>query len=289
MSIEKEQAMDFLLQTRARQAEVYPYLLPWRKTKPERFPIANGWAEWLGDPKSEKIILFLHGGGYVLGLSEIHRNMAQKICNDTGYRALLVDYRLAPEHPFPAALEDANASIEWLLDSGYSMDNIFVVAESAGAGLSLALMLQRKQQGKSLPKGAALMSPLADLTYSGKSITERYERDRFLGNWVMLELIAESYRGEEPASNPLISPVFADLSGLPPLFVQIGTEEVLYDDAVRIVARAKAAGTTAELQVWKDMWHAHQGLANFVPEGRRALRDISTQLLKWDGTQPSDH
>ena len=236
--------------------------------------INGNYAEWLGNPEAEYTLLYLHGGGYIMGGPDTHRNMVRALARYANVRALLLDYRLAPENPFPAAIEDAEAAYDWLLEQGVAPEKMFVAGDSAGGGLSLALMLQLKAHGKTQPKAAALLSPWTDLTSSGESARTRAERDPMIDINRMPEAIAY-YCNEHPADDPLISPVFADLAGLAPLFVQVGTEEVLFDDATRLVERAEAAGTKAELQIWDDMPHVHQIAFRLVPEARAALKDIA--------------
>ena len=232
------------------------------------------YAEWLGNPQADYTLLYLHGGGYIMGGPNTHRNMVRALARYANVRALLLDYRLAPEDPFPAAIEDAEAAYDWLIEQGVMPEKMFVAGDSAGGGLSLALMLKLKEHGKTQPKAAALLSPWTDLTASGESARTHAERDPMIDIDRMPEAVAYYCNGH-PANDPLISPVFADLSGLAPLFVQVGTEEVLYDDATRLVARTKEAGTQAELQIWDDMPHVHQIAFRLVPEGRAALKDIA--------------
>ena len=236
--------------------------------------INGNYAEWIGNPQAEYTLLYLHGGGYIMGGPETHRSMVRTLCQYANVRALLLDYRLAPENPFPAAVDDAEAAYDWLVARGVAPEKMFVAGDSAGGGLSLALMLQLKAHDKIQPKAAALLSPWTALTASGESAKTRAERDPMIDINRMPEAV-DFYCNGHPADDPLISPVFADLSGLAPLFVQVGTEEVLFDDATRLVTRATQAGTPAELQVWDDMPHVHQIAFRLVPEGRQALKDIA--------------
>ena len=200
--------------------------------------INGNYAEWLGNPEAEYTLLYLHGGGYIMGGPDTHRNMVRALARYANVRALLLDYRLAPENPFPAAIEDAEAAYDWLLEQGVAPEKMFVAGDSAGGGLSLALMLQLKAHGKTQPKAAALLSPWTDLTASGESARTRAERDPMIDINRMPEAIAY-YCNEHPADDPLISPVFADLAGLAPLFVQVGTEEVLFDDPTALSSAPK--------------------------------------------------
>ena len=231
-------------------------------------------ADWHGAPDASHTLLYLHGGGYIMGSHETHAGMVRRLCQYAGIRALVLNYRKAPEHPYPAAIEDAEAAYDFLIAEGVSPDHLFVAGDSAGGGLSLALMLTLKQKAKPQPKAAALISPWTDLTISGESHVTRDQRDPMIDVSRMGEAI-DMYRGTEAADHPPISPLFADLPGLPDLFVQVGTEEVLFNDSTRLVDNAKAAGVKAELEVWQDMPHVHQIAYRLVPEAKAALQSIA--------------
>ena len=238
------------------------------------FKIGDMDAEWVGDMKADQTLLYLHGGGYVMGGIETHRSMVKKLCRFAGVRGLIVDYRLAPEHPFPAAIEDAEAAYDYLTENGVSADKMLLAGDSAGGGLSLALMQKLREHDKVQPKAVALLSPWTDLTASGRSHKERAERDPMI-DVEKMPVAVDWYCPNQDKRNPLISAIFADLTGFPPMFVQVGTEEVLFDDSTRLVENAKKANVEAELQVWEDMPHVHQIAHSFVPEAKAALRDIA--------------
>ena len=233
--------------------------------------INGNYAEWLGNPEAEYTLLYLHGGGYIMGGPDTHRNMVRALARYANVRALLLDYRLAPENPFPAAIEDAEAAYDWLLEQGVAPEKMFVAGDSAGGAKPCAdAAIESTWQNQ--PKAAALLSPWTDLTSSGESARTRAERDPMIDINRMPEAIAY-YCNEHPADDP-ISPVFADLAGLAPLFVQVGTEEVLFDDATRLVERAEAAGTKAELQIWDDMPHVHQIAFRWFPKPARLSKTL---------------
>lgn len=232
-------------------------------------------AEWVGNPHATHTLLYLHGGGYFLGSPRTHRGLVRQICRYANLRALVLDYRLAPENPFPAAVDDAEKAYDWLVAQGVAPDTMFVAGDSAGGGLSLALMLRLKAAGKPQPRAAALMSPWTDLKISGASHHQRAARDPMIDVTRIPEAVAFYCGADETPENPLISPLFADLSGLPPLFVQVGTEEVLYDDSTRLVEKVKQAKGRAELQIWNGMPHVHQIAFALVPEARAAIKDIA--------------
>ena len=254
------------------------YIVP-TKAAPEGFRIGDIYAEWQGAADAPHTLLYLHGGGYMVGSPTTHRHMVQQLCHLANMRALVIDYRLAPENPFPAAIEDAEQSYDWLLAQGIDPSKLFVAGDSAGGGLTLALMQRLKQAGKALPKALALLSPWTDLTMSGISISERADRDDMIDP-ARIPLAVDFYRGDAPADDPLISPLFADFADFPPMFVQVGSEEVLYDDSARLVERARQAGCSARLQIWPDMPHVHQIAFGLIPEGRAALHDIARFLAE---------
>lgn len=231
-------------------------------------------AEWVGDTDSQRTLLYLHGGGYILGSIDTHRSMVSRLCDFAGLRGLIIDYRLAPENPFPAAIEDAEKAYDYLIEQGVTPQNMLLAGDSAGGGLSLALMQKLRENGKTQPKAVALLSPWTDLTMSGASLKTRNARDPMIDAEKMPQAIGW-YGPNQDKKNPLISPVFADLKGFPPMLVQVGTEEVLWDDSTRLVDNAKRDKVDVEMQVWQDMPHVHQIAHRFVPEGKAALRDIA--------------
>lgn len=245
------------------------------KAKPgAAFKIGAMEAEWVGDKNADRTLLYLHGGGYVLGSIDTHRSMVTRLCKFAGIRGLIVDYRLAPEHPYPSAIEDAEQAYDYLTENGVTPEKMLLAGDSAGGGLSLALMQTLREHGKAQPKAVALLSPWTDLTISGRSHKERAERDPMIDVERMPQAI-DWYCPNQDKKNPLISPVFADLAGFPPMFVQVGSEEVLFDDSTRLVENAEKADVDAELQIWPDMPHVHQIAHRFVPEAKAALRDIA--------------
>jgi len=232
-------------------------------------------AEWVSPVggSTERVILFIHGGSFNSGSIVSHRPLAANIALACKARALLIDYRLAPEHPFPGAGQDTLAAYEWLLASGIPAEQIVVAGDSAGGTLTLALLVQLRDQGKPLPALAVCLSPATDLTASGESWTRNAGKD------VMLDprkehTSIELYLRDADPRNPLASPLYADLHGLPPLLIQVGSDEVLLSDATRLAERAKDAGVQVKLEVWEGMQHEWQFAASFLPEGRRAINQI---------------
>jgi acetyl esterase/lipase len=222
--------------------------------------------------RQDRGVLYLHGGGYVLGSLNTHAELMGRLAKACRAPVLGLDYRLAPEHPFPAAVDDAVAGYDRLLANGITPDRIVIAGDSAGGGLTLACLLALKAQGKPQPAGAVLLSPWTDLTGSGASLQTRAELDPMIGV-DLLKPMAALYHAETDAADPLISPLFGDLSGLAPMLVQVGDHEVLLDDSTRLVERARAQGGTAELEIYDEAFHVFQSVAA-LPESSDALTSI---------------
>jgi monoterpene epsilon-lactone hydrolase len=234
---------------------------------------ANGVAaEWSLAPGSDpsKVLLFFHGGGYCSGSIVSHRGMVTETGRAAQARTLAVGYRLAPEHPFPAAIEDARSAYRFLLDQGVAPSKIAIGGDSAGGGLTLALMTSVRDGREPLPACAWLVSPWVDLRMTGASLAEKAAIDPLISKPYLEELASAYLAGADPA-NPLVSPLNADLAGLPPLLVQVGSAETLLDDAVRIARRAGAADVRVNLEIWPHMIHAWHLWAAQLEAGRRAI------------------
>lgn len=215
-------------------------------------------------------VLYFHGGGYALGSAADSVGLAADVSRRVGARVISADYRLAPEHPFPAALDDAVAAYRALLGDGVPSAKIAVVGESAGGGLAAATLVALREAGLPQPSSAAVFSPWADLTVSGASASGKAGVDPALTPRA-LRTRARDYLGERDAATPLASPVFADLAGLPPLLIQVGSHEILLDDAVRLASRAADHDVPVELQVWPEVPHVFQGFAALLDDADRAL------------------
>ncbi|MEY4950698.1 MAG: hypothetical protein RL698_2909 [Pseudomonadota bacterium] len=243
----------------------------------ESFAIEGVPAEWLtaegADPG--RVLLYLHGGGYVIGSINTHRDLGARLSRATGARALLIDYRLAPENPHPAAVEDSVKTYRWLLARGYDPRRIAIGGDSAGGGLAVATLVALRDAGDPLPACGVCLSPWVDLAHEGESMTTRAHLDPMVqGDG--LRRMAEMYLGEHHAKTALASPLHADLSGLPPLLVQVGTAEILLDDSTRLAERARAAGVDVEFEAWDDMIHVWQAFAAILPEARDAIDRIGS-------------
>jgi len=239
--------------------------------------------EWLEASATEKqnappdsVLLYLHGGGYFGCSAETHRPITAWFAH-RGFRVFAPNYRLAPENPFPAAVEDAVAVYKGLLDAGNAPDKIVVAGDSAGGGLALSMMLTLRARGIALPAAAALFSPWTDLAATGESIVRNSERCAMF-NGPDIAPSAKLYLRETDPRDPIASPLYADLSGLPPLLIHVGANEVLLDDSTRLAEKAWKANVAAELKVWPVVPHAWQLAPNKIPEARESLEE-STRFL----------
>ena len=232
-------------------------------------------AEWLIPPvaPADRALLYIHGGAWFMGSSRTHRGLVSHLAYLSGVRALSIDYRLAPEHPFPAGLEDCLAAYEWLLQSGMAPDKVVVAGDSAGGNLALALLIALRDAGRPLPAAAVVLSPATDLAGTGESYRTRRHLDPLFSQ-MGAHTIVPAYITDHDPRHPLISPLHADLHGLPPLLIHVGDHEMLLDDAVRFGERAVAAGVEATTVVWPGMFHVFQ-LFVFLPEARRANAQIA--------------
>ncbi len=232
-------------------------------------------AEWISVPgaNEDKVYLNLFGGGYVLGNLKSRRWTSYLMSRATKFRSLNIEYRLAPEHPFPAALEDSVKSYKWLLSKNYDPSNIIIGGQSAGGGLTIATLLKLKELHLPYPKGAILMSPWTDLTGEARSLeyNKKYEPDMSEGIVNMAKLYAQN----ESYKNPLVSPVFADLKGFPPILIQAGSIEALLDDSLKLAENAKSAGVIVILEVYDNMTHVFQSFGDDLPESIKAFQNIA--------------
>ncbi len=236
-------------------------------------------AHWLAAPGADagRVLLFLHGGGYELGSLRSDGELAARLGRASGMRVLFLEYRLAPEHPFPAAIDDVLTAWHWLrTDQDLSATSLAVAGDSAGGGLAVALLVALRDAGQPLPAAAALMSPTVDLTSSGASMTERAEQDP-ISTPAMLRQFASDYLAGADPKTPLASPLFASLSGLPPLLIQVGTADLLLSDSERLATAAAQAGVDVTLQIGEGLPHVYQLLLG-TPEAAQATGQIGTFL-----------
>jgi acetyl esterase/lipase len=237
-------------------------------------------AEWLYTPDSDesRVLLYLHGGGYLLGSISTHRSLAARIAEAAGVRALIIDYRLAPEHPFPAALDDAVAAYDFLLDQGFAPERIAIGGDSAGGGLAIATLVSLRDSNRPLPGAAIALSPWTDLDATGESILAR--ADPMLGSKDDLLATAALYLNGADPRTPTASPLYADLAGLPAIAIQVGTAEKLLDDSTRITDRIRSVGGQVELEMFQDLIHVFQSLAPHVPESLEAIEKLGSFLKR---------
>ena len=231
--------------------------------------------EWISAPGAdpETVIYYLHGGGYTIGSVNSHRQMISIISRSSGARAFAIDYRLAPEYPFPAAIEDATKAYRWLLAQDVDPARTIIAGDSAGGGLTVATLLSLRDAGDALPAAAALISPWTDMEGSGESMKTRANADPMIradGS----NTSANAYVSSADPRNPLASPIFADLSGLPPMLIHVGDAEVLLDDSTRLAAKAEADGVDVTLEVWDEMIHVWHYWADRLPEAQQAIDRI---------------
>ncbi len=226
---------------------------------------------------ANRTILYLHGGGYVIGSPASHRDMVSAIADAAQARALILDYRLGPEHPFPAAVDDALAAYRGLLQEGCPAQSLFIAGDSAGGGLTIATLLSIKQAGLPLPAAGICLSPWVDLTLESGTMTSKAADDPLLTPAALRWMRDQYLAGQDPKST-LASPLFADLSGLPPLLIQVGSEEVLLDDSRNLNERARAAGAEVTLEVWDGMMHVWHLMAMMIPEGKQAIQAIGNYV-----------
>jgi acetyl esterase/lipase len=250
-------------------AAVYPPAPDLRFTAVDAAGVPCEWSIAPGSDES-RVLMYCHGGGYCSGSIRSHRGMVGETGRAAGVRTLAVEYRLAPEHPFPAALDDALAVYGSLLAQGIAPARIAIGGDSAGGGLTLALMTRLRDTGRPLPGCAWLVSPWTDLQMTGASIAGKSAVDPLIQRAYLQEL-ADAYLGGADPANPLVSPLHADHAGLPPLLVQVGSAETLLDDAVRIAGRAGAANVAVTLEIWPDMIHAWHLWAAQLADGRHAI------------------
>lgn len=229
-----------------------------------------------------RVVLYLHGGGYVTGFIDSSLMLCVPMARELGLRLVLPEYRLAPEHPFPAAIDDALKAYRRLLSEGYAPGEIALAGDSAGGGLCLAVLQAIRDSGGPVPAAALCLSPWADLTHSGRSHVENAATDPLL-HLEMLKQWASYYAGGASLADPLVSPVFADFSGFPPLLLQVDSGELLLDDSLAIAERARAAGVDARLIRREGLWHVWPALGDLIPESRQAFGAMKAFLASLGG------
>jgi acetyl esterase/lipase len=237
-------------------------------------------AEWAAAPDSgsTRVVLYFHGGGYTIGSIASYRSFTGRLARAARARVLSVGYRLAPEHPFPAAVNDSVCSYRWLLDQGIPPSRIAVVGDSAGGGLALSMAVAIRDAGGPMPATIVAIGPSTDLAKEGASVRERAHLDPIV-NYESSMAHARRYVGAQgDLKHPLASPLYAELHGLPPLLIMVGTHEALFDDSTRFAAKAQAAGVEVQLDVWQEMIHVWPIFADILPEGRQAIAKMGDYI-----------
>jgi epsilon-lactone hydrolase len=238
-------------------------------------------AEWVAAPGADagRAILYLHGGGYVIGSINTHRALAGRISRAAKARVLLIDYRLAPEHPFPAAVEDSVTAYRYMLAQGIRPGRLAVAGDSAGGGLTIAALVAIKEAKLPMPAAGVGLSPWVDLEGIGESMTTKAQADPMVHKDALVPMASAYLAGKDPKT-PLAAPLYADLSGLPPLLIQVGTAETLLDDSTRLAERARKSGVNVTLEPWENMIHVFQSFAPILDEGQQAIDKIGAFVLK---------
>jgi len=239
------------------------------------------WVSALG-AAPDKVIIFLHGGGYTIGTGKACRSLVSMISAASGCRGLVPEFRQAPEHPFPAAVDDVTAVYRWLLEQGFPSRGIVMAGESAGGGLALAALVALRNEGDAPPSCGVLLSPWTDLACSGDSMTTKVDTDP-MNDLATAKRFASLYADQTDLHHPLISPLYAQFGGLPPLLIQIGTDEMFLDDALRVAEKAKTAGVEVTLERYEGMWHAWHHFAPQMPEARQAIEQIGRYIGRKKG------
>ncbi len=249
--------------------------------KAEKVKVGNIAAEWIGAPGADagRAILYLHGGGYVAGSINSHRALAGRVSRAAQARVLVIDYRLAPEHPFPAAVEDAIAAYRWMLAQKLAPKRIAIAGDSAGGGLTVAALVAIRDAGLHAPGAGVCISPWADMEATGESMTTKAAADPMVQKETIMNL-AKVYLAEKDPRSPLAAPIYADLHGLPPLLIQVGGNETLLDDAVRLADRARKAGVAVTFEPWDGMIHVWHAFAGALDEAQQAIDRIGEFVRK---------
>jgi len=240
--------------------------------------------EWISTPEAigEKVLYYLHGGGYVMCSVNTHREMISRLARAAGARALAINYRLAPENPFPAAVADATAAYRWLLSTGVDPARVVIAGDSAGGGLTVVTLLALRDADEPLPAAGICISPWVDMEGLGESMNTKAGVDPTVARDGIVDM-GKVYLGGADPRTPLAAPIYADLRGLPPLLIQVGTAEVLLDDSTRLAERAKSAGVDVMLETWEDMIHVWHSFAAILPEGQQAIDRIGEFIPKHTG------
>ncbi|MCB1190395.1 MAG: alpha/beta hydrolase [Leptospiraceae bacterium] len=253
---------------------------PPRGLKIEKEDIDGMSALWISDKRfstTNNVLLYFHGGGYHMCSPYTHKRLVYKVCRTARLKSLVIDYRKSPEHRFPAPIEDGEKAYNWLLERGYKSENIVFGGDSAGGGLTMAVLLQIKERGYPLPKAAFCISPWVDLECIGDTTITKKDRDPWLG-LMPIKSYARTYLNGNHPRHYLASPIYGDLKGLPPILIHVGSDEILLDDARRLYEKALESGTYAKLKVWENMIHVFQSFDAFFKDAHKSIYEIGKFL-----------
>lgn len=247
--------------------------------KVEKIKIFNIKAEWIipENIKTRGIILYLHGGGYSMGSINTHRALISRIATASKTKAIAIEYRLAPENPFPCALDDAFSAYKWLIEQGFDHNEIVIAGDSAGGGLTVALLLKIRDENIPKPASGVCLSPWLDLNATGETVTTLAEEDPMI-DLKSLNHFALFYAPKEKLSHPWVSPLYADLHDLPPIYIQVSTSEVLLDDTRRFAEKAKNSGVEIKVDYWDKMVHVWQVFGPYLPEALEAIEKLGNYI-----------
>ena len=279
VSAEESMAPDDLARQRAAQELLGRLFSPMLGMRWEPFDLAGMRAAWVRPDwghTREKIILYCHGGGYTSGSLGYSRPLASKLSHATGWETLCFEYRLAPEHPYPAAVDDAVRVWDHLMYQGYGARDITVAGDSAGGNLALVLLHRLKAEGRQLPRRLVLLSPWTDMTASGAAYTQRAKQDPTI-TMDYVQAVRRVYANGADLADPMLSPLFGDFTGFPPTLIQVGGNELLYSDSEQLRDRMRAAGVLCRMEEWTEMWHVFQMLP--IKKAAEAMERIGTFLL----------
>jgi epsilon-lactone hydrolase len=243
----------------------------------EAAPVPGEWVA-VGKAQPSRTLLYVHGGSFILDRSDVHNALIARICEKAGARAFIVDYRLAPEHPFPAGLEDVKAAYRWLIETGVDPKRLGIVADSAGGGLALSALVALRAEGLPMPGAMALLGPWVDLTLSANSILANFRNEAMVSTLEGINICTRLYLQGHAPGDPAASPLFADLAGLPPTLIHVGAPEMLRDDSTRLAQRLREAGGKAWCDVYPRMPHVWHRLGPLLPETRRSIEEIGDFL-----------
>jgi acetyl esterase/lipase len=249
-----------------------------------QIPLGPIWGEWVDALKNDqasqdRVLLYLHGGGYIVGSPITHRNITMRLARYANCRVLAINYRKAPHYPYPYPQEDALMSYQWLLEQGFAPERIMLAGDSAGGHLTLSTLLSIRDKGLPMPSGAVCLSPWTDLSGSGDSIRQNQGRDTMIPARRIAHA-ARHFANGMPLDDARVSPLHAELHGLPPLMIHVGDQEVLLHDSTRLAEKARAQGVDVTLRVWRNAPHVFQLFAGLVPQSNWSLKEIALFMRK---------